>query len=346
MPAAGDGARGQRFARRHRLSQFQRRRRAGRRRERVPGKRGRVDVPGRPDRVRAVVPRRAPDRQAPRRARNGGPCRAVAERVAGPGRPAAGGRVSAGVRSAGRNPVLARRAGIALLFAAVAFFFIWPVLMQVLGIFRSAAPGTAGEWSAKTLMRVYSSGETYAALKNSLVYAAATTLVGTVCALVFALLATRTRIGLRWMITPVMVLLFAAPNLFYAVSWSLLADPGSGLLNAAVRGVTGTQATLFNAYSWTGLIVVQSLKLTGFCYLMLLGPFQNMNRSYEEASMVCGAGRMQTILRVTIPAMTPAIFGVLIVGIVFGLGTFDIPQILGGLSGISFLSTEIFKAIN
>ena len=239
-----------------------------------------------------------------------------------------------------------RRVGVALLFAAVAFFFAWPVLMQVLGIFRNAAPGAASDWSLATLLRVYGSSETYTALKNSLLYAVATTVLATALALLLALLATRTRVRLRWLVTPVMVLVFAAPNLFYAVSWSLLADPGSGLLNAAVRWATGSKVTLFNAYSWTGLIVVQSLKLSGFCYLMLLGPFQNMNRSYEEASMICGAGRFKTILRVTLPAMTPAIFGVLIVGIVFGLGTFDIPQILGALSGISFLSTEMFKAIN
>ncbi|MGE4240552.1 ABC transporter permease [Ramlibacter sp.] len=246
----------------------------------------------------------------------------------------------------GSGAVLTRRAGVAVLFAIVAFFFLWPVLMQVLGIFRDAAPGTKSDWTLKTLIRVYSSKDTYGALKNSLIYAVASTLLATVMALLLALLATRTRIRLRWIITPVMVLIFAAPNLFYAVSWSLLADPGAGLINLGFRAVTGTKATLFNAYTWTGLVVVQSLKLTGFCYLMLLGPFQNMNRSYEEASMISGAGRLSTILRITLPSMTPAIFGVLIVGIVFGLGTFDIPQILGALSGISFLSTEIFKAIN
>ncbi|TFZ02591.1 iron ABC transporter permease [Ramlibacter henchirensis] len=237
-------------------------------------------------------------------------------------------------------------AGAALLVAGVGFFFVWPVLMQVLGIFRDAAPGSTAAWSLQTLTRVYSNPETYAALKNSLIYAVSTTLLATLLALVLALLATRTSVRLGWLVTPVMVLVFAAPNLFYAISWSLLADPGAGLLNQAVRAATNSSVTPFNAYSWTGLVAVQSLKLTGFCYLMLLGPFQRMNRSYEEASLISGAGRFRTIVLVTIPSMTPAIFGVLIVGIVFGMGTFDIPQILGGLANISFLSTEIFKSIS
>jgi iron(III) transport system permease protein len=114
----------------------------------------------------------------------------------------------------------------------------------------------------------------------------------------------------------------------------------------ATRFVSGGDWSPFNAYSWAGLIVVQTLKLTGFCYLLLLGPFESMNRSFEEASLIAGAGRLGTVFRIDIPLMTPALFGVVIIGTVFGLGTFDIPQILGGLPQISVLSTEIFKAVN
>lgn len=248
--------------------------------------------------------------------------------------------------TSGRRRVRAGHWALAALLALVAFMFIWPVLMQLVGMFRSAAPGTDGGWSLAVVSSVYGTRSTYGYVWNSLVYAVATTLLATVMGAAFAFLAVRSNVWGRSLLTPVMLLVFAAPNLFYAISWSLLADPGAGLLNVAVRAVTRSDHSLFNAYTWTGLITVQALKLTGFCYLLLLGPFRGMNRSFEEASLIAGAGRLSTVLRVTLPLMTPALFGVVIVGVVFGLGTFDIPQILGALANIQFLSTEIFKSVS
>lgn len=232
------------------------------------------------------------------------------------------------------------------LLALVAFLFVWPVAMLVVGIFRSGAPGMAGEWTMAGLSRTIGAGGTYIALLNSMVYAVATTVLATLLGAVFAFLSTRTLAVGRGLLTPVMLLVFAAPNLLYAVAWSLLGDPGAGLLNLAVRAVAGPDVTVFNAFSWTGMIVVQAFKLSSFCYLLLLAPFQNMNRSYEEASLIAGAGRLATLLRIDLPLMLPALFGVVILGAVFGLGAFDIPQILGALAGIPVLSTEIYKTLN
>lgn len=245
-----------------------------------------------------------------------------------------------------RARALGRRAALGALLLVVLFLFVYPVAMLVVGIFRSAPPGMPGQWTTAPLARTFTSRATYHALGNSVVYAVATTALATLMGAVFAFLSARTTVPLRSWLTPVMVVVFAAPNLFYAISWGLLADPGAGLLNEAARVAMGPAATPFNAYSWPGLVAVQSLKLTGFCYLLLLAPFQAMNRAYEEASLVAGAGRIETVLRVDLPLLTPAILGVVIIGTVFGLGAFDIPQILGGLAQISVLSTEIFRAIN
>lgn len=238
------------------------------------------------------------------------------------------------------------RAALWLMLAVFAFLFIAPVAVLLLGMFRDAPPGMTGNWTLGVVSAAFTDRATFAAFANSLIYAVVTTLIAAASGALFAFLSVRANIRLRWLITPVMVLLFAAPNLFYAISWGLLADPYAGLLNEAFRFITDSDQRPFNAYSWTGLIVVQSLKLTGFCYLILLGPFMSMNRSLEEASLVAGASRASTFFRINLPLMAPTLFGIMIIGIVFGLGTFDIPQILGGLPQIPVLSTEIFKAVN
>lgn len=230
--------------------------------------------------------------------------------------------------------------------ALVALLFVWPVAMLIVGMFRSSAPGLPGFWTIEALTRTLSAQSTYRALANSMLYAVTTTVIATVIGAIFAFLAARTTAPLSRMITPVMLLVFAAPNLLYAVSWSLLGDPGSGLINQAARALLQQDFTLFNVFSWSGMIVVQALKLSSFCYLLLLAPFHNMNRSFEEASLISGAGRAVTLLRIDLPLMLPALFGVVILGAVFGLGAFDVPQILGGMAGISVLSTEIYKTLN
>jgi iron(III) transport system permease protein len=241
---------------------------------------------------------------------------------------------------------LGRRSGLVLLLLLVAFLFVAPIAMLIVAMLHNGPLGSEGTWNLNGLVRTFADPRTYLALQNSAAYAVSTTIIGTALGAVFAFLAARTNAPLRGWLNPVMLLVFAAPNVLYAVSWSLLADPASGLLNQAVSAVAGFPLNPFNAYSWPGLVIVQGLKLAAFAYLLLIGPFQNMNRSFEEASVISGASRLATLVRIDIPLMAPAIFGVVVISIVFGLSAFDIPQILGALADIPVLSTEIFRAVN
>ena len=238
-----------------------------------------------------------------------------------------------------------RWAGRLVLLALVLFLFVYPVAMVVAGIFRTSRPGVPGEWTLANIGTVLAASSTYIAVQNSLVFALASTAIGGLIAVAFAFLVTRTTVPLRRLVTPAMLMIFAAPNMLYVVSWALLADPVGGALNQAFVALGGGRGA-FNVYSWPGLVLVQSLKISSFCYLLLLPAFDNMNRSFEEASLVAGASRLQTFVRIDVPLLMPAIVGVLLIGTVFGLGAFDVPQILGGLAGVTVLSTEIYKKLN
>jgi iron(III) transport system permease protein len=213
----------------------------------------------------------------------------------------------------------------------------------VIGIFRTAPIGLPGEWTLSEIGVVATEEATYTALANSAVYATATTLLATASGSLFAFLATRTTVHLRSFLTPIMLLALAMPTLLYAISWSMLANPAVGVLNVPFKEVFGIAP--LNAETWPGLVLVQSLKLTSFSYMLLLGPFATMNRSYEEASLVAGASRLGTLLRIDLPVLAPAIFGVVIILLVFGLGAFDVPQLLGGPAGVTVLSTRIYQLI-
>ncbi len=127
---------------------------------------------------------------------------------------------------------LARGVGLALLLLLVGFLFVAPIAMLIIAMLHNGLPGSEGTWSVEGLRRTFTDPRTYLALRNSLAYAASTTLIGTALGLVFAFLAARTNAPLRSWLSPVMLLVFAAPNVLYAVSWSprrsSLGPPQSG----------------------------------------------------------------------------------------------------------------------
>src|SRR5262245_42850611 len=68
-----------------------------------------------------------------------------------------------------------RGGGLALLLLLVAFLFVAPVAMLIVGMLRNGPPGSAGTWSTDGLVRTFSDPRTYLALQNSITYALSTT---------------------------------------------------------------------------------------------------------------------------------------------------------------------------
>lgn len=221
--------------------------------------------------------------------------------------------------------------------------FAWPVAMLAWGTLRTAAPGQGGHWSTSGLTAALTRGSVWQAFVNSIMLSGATVVLATGLAVYLAWLVTRTRTPLRQLVTPIAVLIFAMPPLFFALSWSMLGQQPSGLIDKALHAIVG--ATPLNIQSWFGLIAVSVMGATAAEYLLLLGPFRALNPAVEEASQVSGAGRAATFFRIVLPALAPSILGVGILGFVFGMGVLTTPLLLGQPAGIYVLPTEIYRSI-
>lgn len=229
--------------------------------------------------------------------------------------------------------------------AIAAFLFALPVVMLAVGSFRNAPPGQEAKWSLDAFARTFTDSEMYRTFGNSIVIAVVSAVLSTVLALVLVFLVTRTTTPLRRIVTPLMVFVVALPPLFYAMSWGMLWNPRIGMINDFWQSLTGGESPLFNAYSWEGMISVMVIKGTGFCYLLLVGPFRAIDRSLEEAAQMSGAGRIRTILGIDLAVLTPAITGVVILNLVIGLEAFEVPLFLGTPAGIDVFSTQIYTYI-
>ncbi len=139
----------------------------------------------------------------------------------------------------------------------------------------------------------------------------------------------------KWLIFPL-----AIPAYVMAFIYTGLLDY-SGPVQTFVRTNAPDLAGLFpEIRSGGGAIMVISLAIFPYVFLMASSGFRSMGRSMIEASQSLGGGRMFTLFRVTLPMARPWIFGGLILVFMETLADF------GAVSVFNFdtFTTGIYKA--
>lgn len=225
--------------------------------------------------------------------------------------------------------------------------FVYPVLLLVAGAFRTAPPGRPGDWSTAPFVTAFTDPRTLETLGNSIFYAVAKETIVLVVAIALVVISTRTSHPLAKFITPMAVMVFAMPGLFFALSWAMLGNPEIGLLNRWFDAIPVVGEWLHvDTETWGGIIGVTALKSIAIEYLLLLGPFRAMDRSLEEASVISGGSNLRTVFSVNLPVMFPTISAVAIIGIGNVMGTLEVPVVLGVPAGIEVFSSRIYRYIN
>ncbi|MBW8638459.1 ABC transporter permease subunit [Hoeflea sp. WL0058] len=226
-----------------------------------------------------------------------------------------------------------------LAIALIVYFLVFPLLMLGLAALTGSPYTASGPYLLDGFGKVLSDRAFYNAFLTSLVLSSLTALGSLALGSYFAVIATRMDVPLRGWITPSMVIITATPGLFYAMSWSMLANANAGVLAKILTSIgLGSVGQVLNAVSWPGLVVVSIFKVTGFAYLFLIGPISASDRSQEDAAVVFGSSRFVAFMTVTLPSLAPAYLAVGILMLVFGMQTFDIPAVLGVPVGIQPLS--------
>ena len=141
------------------------------------------------------------------------------------------------------------------------------------------------------------------------------------------------------------------PALVTTIGWILLLGERNGIINVMIRNVLffwDIEKGPINPFTlFPGMIVIQGLGGTVIMFVFLSAAFRQMDSSFEEASRASGATFWQTLRRVTIPIMRPAVLSVLFLGMILVLESFEIPLLLGSSGRIAdILSTRVFFALN
>ena len=225
-----------------------------------------------------------------------------------------------------------------LIFITVAAVLVWeiaiPLVILVWGSVSSARPGAGDFFSLSSFTldnfgRAFESDRLWGVLLDTAVFAVGTTVSAFVLGTFLAWVVERTNTPLRNFITLMMVLRLILPGVLTTIAWIFLASPRVGTLNTWAMGLFGLESPPFNIYSMAGMIWVETMDILPLVYLLMSAALRSMDPSLEEASQVSGKGVLRTTSHITLPLILPAILATLILVLIRGIETFEVPALIG-----------------
>ena len=232
-----------------------------------------------------------------------------------------------------------------LLLLVVGFLVLTPLLLMILNSFQIARPGQPIVWGLDGWVKAFSTPGITKAMTNTFTLAIIRQAIALLIGAFFAWLIARTDLPMKGLLEFFFWLSFFLPALPETMGWILLLDPKYGLLNQGLIGLGVVSQSLFNIYSFWG-IVWAHMGGTVSVKVMLLAPaFRNLDAALEESSRISGASGWHTFFHIIIPVMMPAILVTTILGLIRSLEAFEIELLLGTPIGLQVYSTKIHELV-
>ena len=230
------------------------------------------------------------------------------------------------------------------LIVIVGFLTVSPVVMLLLGSF-SEGLGAFGAFTLEKYIKSYTDPALLEIIVDTIVFMIGSALVATALALFMAYLNTRTDIPFKGLFQIISIVPMMIPHILFAVSWALLLNPSNGLINLLLKQILNLQDSPFNIYSLPGMILVEGLLDLPVSYLIIAPAMSSFDVSLEESSRVCGSSNLQTLCRITLPVLRPALLASITLVAIRSLESFAVPSALGMPGRIYLLSTHIYRII-
>jgi ABC-type sugar transport system permease subunit len=133
-----------------------------------------------------------------------------------------------------------------------------------------------------------------------------------------------------------------------SVMWLLLLNPGVGVLNYVLGqgGVPGANWLTEPRWALPAIAMTTVWMNVGLATIVILAGLQNVPEELYESARVDGAGRWNQFLHVTLPALSPTLLFVSVVGVIFAFESFGQIDILthgGPLDSTNVIVYSIYR---
>jgi iron(III) transport system permease protein len=231
---------------------------------------------------------------------------------------------------------------MALLIGVMGFYVLYPLALILINSFNTATIAEPPVYGLKAWREAFTEYGIWRSLWNSVKIGIVLQVIALPIGIFISWLLARTNILFANAFELGFWISFIMPGLATTFGWMLMLDPSTGLINAWLRQMPLLSGLNFDIYSFAGIIWVHLVSTGLSTKVMLMTPaFRRMDASMEEASRMSGAGALTTLLRITVPAMTPVIIVVLLLSVIRIFSSFEIELLLGVPWGFYVFSTKI-----
>ncbi len=231
-----------------------------------------------------------------------------------------------------------------LILVIVDFLLVFQVMPLVYLVIQAFFP--EGSFTFEVFKRLYTYAMNLGALKNTLVAAVSTMVLGTLLAFPLAWLVGRTNLYGKKFFRSLFVLTYMVPPYLGAMAWLRLLNPNVGTINVFLRTLFGMAADAtgpINIYSLGGLIWVLTTFYYPYAFITISRAMEKMDPSLEEASRISGASPLMTVFRITLPMMTPSLIAGALLVFISAASCYGIPSIIGAPGKVHTVTTRIIE---
>ena len=180
---------------------------------------------------------------------------------------------------------------------------------------------------------------------NTVLVAVVATALAIVLGFVMGWILSRTSVPQREALEQLMALPYYVTPLMGALAWSLIGSPSGGFVNQIWRALGG-QGHLIDITTPYGIAWVMALFEGSVAFVMIGAVMKSMDPALEEASQVLGAGRLRTMLKVTLPLVLPGVLGAAIFVFAEMLGSFSAALVLGLPNRFYVVTTAMYQLVS
>jgi iron(III) transport system permease protein len=226
------------------------------------------------------------------------------------------------------------------LIAVLAFLVLNPILRLIVSSLQET---DTGNFTFANYRVAYGNVRHLQALVNSLQLGIGVALLTTLFAVPIAWAISRTDMPGKAFVRLMVFAAFVTPPYLGAIGWILLAGPNAGWLNRAWMALTGAEHGIFNIYSMTGLILVVAVTSFPYTFVFTSSALDLVSSEMEDAANILGARTLRTTLRITLPLVTPAIIGGIIISFLEAIALFGAPALIALPARFNVVSTQLWQ---
>jgi iron(III) transport system permease protein len=181
------------------------------------------------------------------------------------------------------------------------------------------------------------------AVRNTLIFATATTVLAVAIGTALAIACTRTNMPGRRAYGVLLMAPLVIPPLGLITGWLGSYGQGGYLTQLASKDL---HMPAWNLSSIPGMSVLGAVVTLPVAYLTVRAALTGSDGSVEDAARAAGATPLRTITRITLPILRPAILNCTVLIFALCLEILGIPLLLGAPAGIDFYASYLYHTWN